>query len=196
MKRDLKNTDNSNNKLFNHLAADKKKTVLALCLILLMVLMWIRIFAKKSPVAAQAASVAKEVEVKEQESSPIIISYIELPRIQGRNDVITRSFFDPNGWSGFIPDGKYLADGQQPGVIQNLANLRSRLINAGLKLEAIELGGNPRVFINGRLLSIGDKFILRDGANTYECEVVKIEENLVFINYGGVEIELKLVPEG
>jgi hypothetical protein len=196
MKRDLKNTDNSNNKLFNHLAADKKKTILALCLIVLMVLMWIRIFAKKSPMAAQATLMAKEVEVKEQESSPITISYVELPRIQGRNDVITRNFFDPNGWSGFIPDGKYSADGQQPGVIQNLANLRSRLMNAGLKLEAIELGGNPHVFINGRLLSIGDKFILRDGADTYECEVTKIEENLVFINYGGVEIELKLVPEG
>lgn len=196
MKRNLKNTDNRNNKLFNQLVADKKKTILALCLIALMVLMWTRIFAKKTPVAAQAALVTKQVEEKEQESTPIKVSYIELPRIQGRNDAITRNFFDPNGWSGFMPDGKYLSDSQRANVAQNLVNLRSRLIHAGLKLEAIELGGNPCVFINGRLLSIGDKFTLKDEADTYECEVVRIENNLVFINYGGVEIEFKLAPEG
>jgi len=195
MKQSLENADNRTNRIFHRLAAEKKKTIMVLCLISLMVLMWIRIFTKKGPEAAQAALAANQVEVKEQGSPRIKISYIELPQIQGRNDVITRDFFDPNGWRGFIPEGKYLADGRQTGIDLNLINLRSRLMQAGLKLEAIELGENPRAFINGRLLSVGDKIVLRDGNDTYECEVSRIERDIVFISYGKIEIQLKLVPE-
>jgi hypothetical protein len=189
----LKNTGNGTNRLFNRLVAEKKKTMLALCLIALMVLMWVRLFTKKAPSAAQAALMAKQTDQKEQESAPIKISFIELPQIPGRNDVISRDFFNPNGWIGFIPEGGYLANGQQVGVVQGPMSLRSQLMRAQLKLEAIEMSGNPRAFINGRLLSVGDKFILKDEADTFECEVVRIEENLVVIRSSEVEVEVKLV---
>jgi hypothetical protein len=196
MKQILEKVDNRTNKIFQHLAAEKKKTITVLCLILLMALMWIRIFTKKGPEAAQAALAANQVKVQEQESPRVKISYIELPQIQGRNDVITRDFFEPDGWRGFIPEGKYPADGRQVGVDLNLINLRSRLMQAGLKLEAIELGKNPCAFINGRLLSVGDKIAIRDGNDTYECEVSRIERDTVVISYGKIEVQLKLMPEG
>ncbi len=195
MKQNLKNISNGTNRLFNQLAAEKKKTIFALCLIALMVFMWIKLFAKKAPKAAEAALTAKQQDQKEQENSRIKISFIELPQIQGRNDVITEDFFDPNEWKGFIPEGKYLASKGQAGrSVRNSVSLRSRLIRAGLKLEAIELGRNPRAFINGRLLSMGDKFSLKDGQDSFECEVVRIEKNLVVISCGKVEVEIKLIP--
>jgi hypothetical protein len=194
MKLSFGKTGNGTNRFVNKLAAEKKKTILALCLIMLMVLMWVRIFAKKTPAAAQAALVTNQTDEQEQGSSQIKISYIELPQVHGRNDVITRDFFDPNGWREFAPGGKNIIIKQQAGTSQSSIDLRAQLMQAGLKLEAIELGGNPRVFINGRLLSIGDKFALRDENNVYECEVSRIETDLVYINCGEIEIQLKLIP--
>jgi hypothetical protein len=195
MKQNLKNIGNGPNRLFNQLAAEKKKTILALCLIALMVFMWIKLFAKKAPKAAEAALTAKQQDQKEQENPRIKISFIELPQIQGRNDVITGDFFDPNGWKGFIPEGKNSASkGQANGSVRNSVGLRSRLIRAGLKLEAIEMGRNPHAFINGKLLSMGDKFSLKDEQDSFECEVVRIEKNLVVISCGKVEVEIKLIP--
>jgi len=42
------------------------------------------------------------------------------------------------------------------------------------------------------LLSVGDKFHLKDGLDSYECEVVRIEQNLVLLRCSEVEITLKL----
>ena len=53
-------------------------------------------------------------------------------------------------------------------------------------------GESPQAFINDVLLSVGDKLPVRDGDNTYECEVIRIEENKVFIRCGQTEIQLKL----
>jgi hypothetical protein len=64
-----------------------------------------------------------------------------------------------------------------------------------LKLEAIVIGsdGNPQTFINGKLLSVSDKLLVRKGGNKYECEVVGIEENMVVIKLNGeAEITLEL----
>ena len=67
-----------------------------------------------------------------------------------------------------------------------------RKVAEKLKLEAIGLDGNPQAFINNKLLSVGDKLLVRDGGNTYECEVMAIEENVVLIKCGDAEITLKV----
>lgn len=194
MKQNLANTANRANRLLTQLGSEKKKTILALCLITFMALMWVRVLTRKAPNAASAALMAQQNHLEYQENSKLKISFIELPKIPGRNDVITRDIFDSNGWRGFVSEGKNLADGEEVDVVPRSLSLGSRLIRAQLMLEAIELGQNPHAFINGRLLSVGDKLILKDRANTYECEVVRIEENAVFISCGEVEVRLKLTP--
>ena len=64
-----------------------------------------------------------------------------------------------------------------------------------LKLNAIGLGENPQAFINDKLLNVGDKLPVRDGTSTYECEVIRIEENIVLIRCGETEIQLKLLQK-
>jgi len=68
----------------------------------------------------------------------------------------------------------------------------ARRVAEKLKLEAIGLGKNPQAFINDKLLAVGDKLLVVDGADTYECEVVGIEEKMVFIRCGEAEITLRL----
>ncbi len=68
-----------------------------------------------------------------------------------------------------------------------------RKVAEKLKLEAIVvLSKNPRAFINNRVISVGDKVLIRDGIDTYECEVIEIEENMVVIKCREAKVTLKL----
>ena len=88
------------NKIVSRLAAEKKKTVCALCLIALMAFMWVRVLFKKGPESVEATPTAKKLD------SEFKVSFVELPEVEGRNDVLTRDFFAANGWQNFIRDGE------------------------------------------------------------------------------------------
>jgi len=190
----VKKTVSSANRLVSRLAAEKKKTVTALCLIALMIFMWARVIGKKAPVTAEAAQRKENMGQDVLDSNEELnISFIELPKIPGRNDVLTRDIFAANGWSNFIRNEEN-PDNKEVGVFSKDGNEEIvRLIAQKLKLEAIGLDGNPQAFINGKLLSVGDKLLVRNGGNKYECEVVEIAENVVVIKCGEAEIRLKVM---
>jgi len=198
MKQNIANTANTINRLLAQLTGARKKTVLAFCLIAVMAFMWVRVFKRHTPDAAEAALMTQKENLNDQPpiESGVKISFIELPKVSGRNDVITRDFFNSARWRGFIKDReeKSLVGYKEVSVTSN--NDRQEVLSkiAGkLKLEAIELGENPRAFINSRLLSVGDKLHLKDGLESYECEVVRIEQDLVLIKCAEVEITLRLM---
>ena len=197
MKLNVANTANTTNRLLARLTAERKKTVLAFCLIAVMAFMWVKVLSRKAPNVVQATLMTQQENLNGQANSQLKISFIELPKVTGRNDVITRDFFDSDGWRGFIKDReeKDLVGYKEVGVTSNNDSKEVLIKIAGkLKLEAIELGENPRAFINSRLLTVGDKFHLKDGLDSYECEVVRIEQNLVILRCSEVEITLKLMP--
>lgn len=196
MKPNVANNSTRTNKLFTaRLLAEKKKTVLAVSLIMVMAFMWVRVISKKPPKAAEATVTTQQNKLDERANSQLKISFIELPKVPGRNDVITRDFFDSKGWKEFIKDkdGKSLSGREEVSVVSKNSSEELLIKIAGkLKLEAIELGGKPCAFINGKLLLVGDKLHLKDGVNEYECEVVRIEENMVLLRCAEVEIKLRL----
>jgi len=196
MKQNPGNRGSGPNKLMTQLVAEKKKTIMALCLTALMVLMWVRMLGRKTPETAGAAVTARESSDKSGANSKSLpkISFIELPRVKGRNDVLAGDFFAVDNWQEFLGD----AGGKNSGGIKEV-NVVSRdglkevirRVAKKLKLEARELSENPYVFINNKLLSVGDKLLVRDGTDTYECEIVGIEETEVFIRCEEAEIRLK-----
>jgi hypothetical protein len=196
MKRNFQNIDNGTNRLINHLASEKKKTVLVVCLIALMVFMWIKVFIKKGPVAAEAMSVTKQSDSDRENNPEAKVSYVELPKVEGRNDMIIRDFFSSNGWENFIEgkDNKSIGTQEVEIVSENGKKEIIRKVAEKLKLEAAVMGKNPLACINNKVLSVGDKILINIGADRYECEVVKIEENAVSIRCGEGEIILKLSP--
>jgi len=197
MKQNVANNSSRTNKLFTRLAVEKKKAVLAFSLIMVMGFMWVRVLSKKTPKAAEAALTTQQEKLNERANSQLKIFFIELPKVPGRNDVITRDFFDSNRWQEFIKDkgGRSLSGHEEVSVVSKDSSKEVLIKIAGkLKLEAIELGGKPCAFINGRLLLVGDKLHLKDGVNAYECEVVRIEENMVLLRCAEVEIKLRLMP--
>jgi hypothetical protein len=193
MKQNLRNSGNGINRIFGRLAAEKKKTIIAVCLITVMVFMWVRVLGRKGPQSANAAVVAQEV-TEGQMNSELKISFMELPKVEGRNDVLTRDFFAVGSWRDFMRGGEGNSGGiEEVSVVSRKGGEETaRRVAEKLKLEAIVLGENPRAFINDKLLSVGDKLFVKDGIDTYECEVAEIKENMVFIRCGEAEVTLRL----
>ncbi len=194
MRKNARNSGNVANRLFNQLAVQKKKTVLALCLITLMAFMWVRVLTRKVPQSAEAGLLAGQMDVETQSEPELKISFIELPQAAGRNDVITKDFFDSDGWKDFV-DGQ----GRKPVAVEEVDIISKdgdieviRKIAEKLKLEAIVSSENPLAFINDKVLRVGDKLLVGDGVDKYECEVVEIKENTVVMRCRESRITLKL----
>ena len=194
MRQNARNNGNIANRLFNQLAVQKKKTVLALCLITLMAFMWIRVLIRKAPQAANAGLLAGQMDVETQSEPELKISFIELPQAAGRNDVITRDFFDSDGWQDFVDgQGRKSTGVEEVDIISKEGDQEViRRVAEKLNLEAIVLSENPQAFINDKLLSVGDKTLIGDGTNRYECEVVEIKENTVVMRCRESKITLKM----
>lgn len=194
MKQKVKNNEFEAGRLFNRLVAEKKRAVMASCLVAIMVFMWVRVLTKKSPEAADAALTTGQANTDSESEVESNISYVELPRVAGRNDVITRDVFDSKDWRAFIDaQERNSAGGGEVNIVSKGGSEEViRAVAGKLKLEAIGLGMSPYALINNQMLSVGDKILIRDVVDVYECEVVEIREEAVVIRCQEAEITLKL----
>ena len=196
MKQETRNRNNFAVGLLNHLSADKKKTVMAVCLIMLMIFMWVRVLTNRSPAKAGAADLPGLMNSNVPDGKEDVkITYKKLPIVTGRHDVLRRDFFASNGWSDFRIDGenrnkdlKEISIVSKNGSEEKLKQVAERK----LKLEAIVMGGNPRAFINDSLLGSGEKLKIRDEEQMYEFEIVSINENEIVLKCEDAEIALRL----
>ncbi|MFC1633901.1 hypothetical protein ACFL5Z_03600 [Planctomycetota bacterium] len=178
------------------MAAEKKKAVSALCLIGVMAFMWIRVLSKKAPEAAGAEVIAGQVNTEDQSNQELKISFIELSKVPGRHDVITRDFFVSDNWRHFIERQRQRSGFEEVNILSRDVNEEViRKLAEKLKLEAVMVSENPQAYVNGDVFKVGDKMLIGDGVEKFECEVVAIDENTVVIQCKEAEIILKLVKE-
>jgi len=196
MKQNVSYNSSGTWRLFDRLAAEKKKSVMALCLIALMTVLWVRVLTSKSPQSAEAAPVANGLSLEEKSGSKLQITYRELPKVAGRHDVISRDFFASNGWRDFVGGkGRNLASIEEVNIIsRDVSEEVIRKVAEKLKLGAVMLSNTPLAFINDKVRKIGDTVLINDGVDKYECEVVEIRENTVVMKCREAEIKLKLMP--
>ena len=181
--------------IFAKLNAEKKKVITAVCLLLVMSLMWIKVFVGKSPQSAEATDsleTSSSEEFSSEQAEQTIepgICYVELPKVEGRNDILTRDFFS------FDNRGFYKGSGKEVRPISENNNDEGLMlkISAKLTLGAIVMGDKPQAFINDKLLGVGDKLTVAEGSDVYECEVAKIEETEVTIKCREGTITLKIL---
>ena len=194
MKRNPKKSDQTSNRILIHLVAEKKKVVLALSLIVLMVVMWIKVLTKSSPKTADAETIAELIELQNQTELEVKVSFIELPQVEGRNESITRDFFDSNNWQTFIGGNGKKSVGVEDINIISKDNDKEviRKVAENLKLEAIVSNEVPLAFINDKVVRAGDKLFVSGGIDTYECEVVEIKENILVLKCKESQITLKM----
>ncbi len=196
MKQNISDNSNCTKRLFERLAAEKKKSVMAVCLIAMMTLLWVRVLTRQSPQTAESAQIAEQPSLEDQSGRKSKISYTELPRIAGRHDVIARDFFASNGWRNFVGGkGRNLASVEEVNIIsRDVSEEVIRKVAEKLKLGAVILSDTPLAFINDKVRKVGDVVLINDGADKYECEVVEIKENTVVMKCREAEIRLKLMP--
>ncbi len=178
------NTVSSLKKVVAILAVEKKKAVIALSLVVVMVTMWVKLLSNNSPSSA-AAKPAKQDTTESDYARGKTLAFIELPKVKGRNDVLTRDIF--------VVDGKGLSRNLSVTINSNGNDEQySKKLAEKLSLDAIVLGQKPYAFINNKLLSTGDKLIVGDDENAYEYEVISVEKKAVLVKCGEIEITLKL----
>lgn len=184
-----KNNDSTFDRIMGKMAAEKKKTVFAICLITVMVFMWIRVLGGKGPdesgaaVTAQQAAGQKPADEFEMEILPV-----ELPEVKGRNDELSKDFFSPDDQSkASASEVKVDSESDNEELVKQIA--------AKLQLEAIISGKNRQAFINNEIYNAGDNISIVAGENSYNCEVIEIKENEVLMRFEQSEIKLKLAQE-
>jgi hypothetical protein len=179
------NRASSFDRLLNQFAAQKKKSFIAIALVGLMVFMWVKVLADKGPRSASAVTQQQNQRDIGKQSKSIELKYIELPQIHGRHDTLVHDFFRMEGDSwGVKEEVSLVSDGGNRQKVMELAEK--------LSLEAISMGLVPEAFINDKLVKAGEEVVVNDGSSIFEFEILKIEENVVFVKYDEVEFELKL----
>lgn len=188
----------------NRLAAEKKKTIIALCLVTVMGLMWVRVLTgRKTTTAAQGDIGWKKTAMAVQSVTKPKLVFMELPDVEGRNDVLVRDFFSVNQWEAFIRNnnGEESFGKEVSMTVGNTSEQqfdRETILQVAklLKLTVIELGERPHAFINDTLLSIGEILLVEYEDTSYEFTLVTIKGNEVLLTCQGVNIEMKLLhPE-
>jgi hypothetical protein len=176
------------------MGADRKKVIVAVGLICVMVFMWVRVIAGKGPEGAAAIMLQPEANPTLSSNSGLDVCFVDLPKVRGRNDVLTTDFFAADGWQQFTgPGANGLGSERVEVVVNDGAEEAIRRVAGKLKLQAILLDKTPQAFINDRLLLVGDKLTVKDGGNVYEFEVVRISQNVVSVKCKDAQITMKLV---
>lgn len=172
------------NSIIDRLAAEKKKSIIVASLIAVMVFMWIRVFSTNTTNSAKG-NLTVQKEGREQVDSYVEISFVELPNVKGRHNVLTRDFFKVNEQGLRANKGVHV-------LRNNGGEELSKQIAGKLKLEAIMLDKQNQAFINNKLLSVGDSLTVSDGVEDYKCEVIRIEKSKVFILCDEAKVSLTL----
>jgi hypothetical protein len=179
--------------VLDHVAVNGKKTVLALALMVFMGFLWIRVLTGQKPGSVVAAPEPTLNERPESEA-PVKVQFIELPKLSGRNDSIHRDFFAIQGRTYFRPNDMPKTGTETevrvttPGHAQEVI----RRIAERLKLEAVLWSENPQAFVNDRLLKVGDTLPVKEGAETLNFEVLRINQNSVLVDCNGTQLTLRL----
>jgi len=193
MRQNARHSGNRTRGLVSQLAAEKKKVVMALCLIGVMAFMWIRVLTKKAP---EAAGAVEQPNTTDRPNPEPKISFVELPRVAGRNDTIVRDVFASDDWRYFVNGRRKRVGIEDVNIVSRGGNEELiREVAEKVRLEAILLTENPCARLNDDVLFVGDKLLIGDGVDRFECDVVSIEENTVVIKCGETEITLKLVQQ-
>lgn len=195
MKPDANKTFGSARQMAGYLLHDGKRVGIAMALVVVMAVMWLRVLTGQKPSSA-GATARPAPQTTEAPRSPREMRFIELPVQSGRNDRIHRDFFTTDDWSRFSKGSGSQGTGADPEVQKIPLNRTQEVVDRlakTLRLEVVVLlSGDPQAVINDRRVRLGDTFSLKDGADVYVFEVVQIQEDAVLVKWQDRQWTLKL----
>jgi len=192
MKPNLTNVNNSSG-LIRRLPLKKGKIVTAVGLIAIMGFMWGRVFisrrGSKNEAKAATALAAQETKATQQQKEPDVkISFVQLPVVPGRNDVLTHDIFTAQRWNSF-PQGT--DTGASEVVLQNDNEYINKIAET-ITLDAVIAGQNPEAFIENKLVYVGSKLPVNYNDRIYEFTVAEIHETKVVLRWNDFVVDIKM----
>jgi hypothetical protein len=182
----------------SQLTAEKKKLIIFLSLLGVMIFMWVKVLRIRANNETVENPVPKIVKAETAKiNADLKLSFVDLPEVVARHDVLKRDYFASNGWSSFTGearDGTIVDVEEVGGASEKTGEEIIRRVAAKLQLEVIAWDESPHAFINNRLLRVGDTLAVRDGAESYECQVLDIGKSAVSMRCGGRKLTLRLTP--
>jgi hypothetical protein len=167
MKRNATNALSSASRIASHVIRGGKKTGIAIALVAIMAVMWVRVLTGQKPKSAEAKPKSAQRTNEPKKKEPVV-RLIDLPVEPGRNDRIHRDFFTTQDWSHFSSGSKSPSTGPDTEVQTAASNRTEEVINRlakTLKLEAVVFGSeDPQAIVNDRRIRVGGTFTLNDGA--------------------------------
>jgi hypothetical protein len=174
--------NNAYKKIAIGLASDKKKHALAIGLVLLMALMWVRLLSKKGPAQAKAQDTNSATTEKNETQE---YTFKPLEYAPERHDNLKRDFFRK------IEPVKN--DTRENPILTDA--LFKEKITSLTRLQAIVTGDNTQAFINEQLYEIESIFNLSDGTDVYQCKIIQIDAEYVVIECENKQIKIELTKE-
>ncbi len=188
--------------LLHGLPVSKGKLIIAAVLVTIMAFMWLRLllFNKSPDTAAGGAAVATiKTQDKEKTTKPSPeLTYIELPFVPGRHDVLRNDIFRPGDWQAFktVDDTRNSGSGGPDRDKDTLTTEDIRRIDSLLTLDAIIAEGGGRAweaFINGKLVSVGSKVAVEYDKRSVELTVTEIYRNKVVLRVGEFTLNVMML---
>jgi hypothetical protein len=191
------NSGSFGNRLASYVAVERKKAIVAACLILIMGFMWIKLLTGKGQPTAAVADTA-DTTVAQVEARPAAsnVTYTTLPLVAGRNDTLMNDFFSPGDWTAFFSSTggqqsySTTGSGQQSG--NELRSQTIRQIAEGLKLQIMEIGTEPQAFLSVTLVKEGSTLTIVAGETSFNFKVLSISRKMVTVTCENMTFEVKL----
>ena len=191
------------NEFLSKLPASKGKVVIAVVLIAVMALMWAKVFFNKGPATANAQATETieqlQQELQQQNQPQVNISFVDLPYIKGKNDVLKRDVFKIENiaafpWSQPPEKGNVEVDNNDDSSQKSDERI-IREIADKLTVEAISTDKNGvpyEVFIQNKVLKVGSILPVKYKGSLYEFNVIEIQKSKVVLGWNECTVTLKM----
>lgn len=193
-----RNTDAA---LLRGLPVSKSKITIAVVLITVMAFMWLRLLLfNESPDTAAGGAVVETVNTQDKKNTtkPLPkLTYIELPVVPGRHDVLRNDIFRLRNWRalGTVDDTQNSGLGGFDRDKGALTAEDIRRIDSLITLDGIiaEQGRTWEAFINGKLVSVGSKVAVEYNKRSVELTVTEIYRNKVVLRVGEFTLNVMML---
>lgn len=168
----------------NRWRTTEPKTIVAAALLLLMGVMWLRVFFGNGK-PAQALAYVETKQTEDVKVEPAVdIEPVPLPIIAGRHDRLTKDYFAVALW----PQQQQLQPQDVQRHLENHAERQRRdfisTLPSRLNIEVVLMptGQEPaKVCLNGKVLAEGQALILKDKDQIYELIITQIKPHAITI---------------
>jgi hypothetical protein len=186
--------------LINHLPVKKSKIIIAAVLMSVMAMLWVRVIfgaktdkvvnTKPKIVSGKTQNIAEQPQPK--------VSYVKLPVVPGRNDVLTRDIFSPENWKAFDWDQSKDSDNveidssEDDGRMMHEKNLREIAQNYTVDAISTDQQGQIQAFMIDDVVSVGSTLIVEHKGYSYEFIVLEIKTEEVVLGWKNCTVTLQM----